>query len=123
MRTVYRLVISLMAIWVLAACTLGAWGIGYIFLHELGCGDNAAAVWGLLGILFFYVALWLTTKYIHAENVADSLVINSLDQIPVFATDKEAADFWETHSLGGELLKSMMPPPEDLLQQPRKKED
>jgi predicted DNA binding CopG/RHH family protein len=36
--------------------------------------------------------------------------INSLDDLPAFASEAEEAEFWETHELGPALLAEMGPP-------------
>ncbi len=38
-------------------------------------------------------------------------VINSRDEIPVFGSDREAAEFWDTHEMGEEMFKDVGPDP------------
>ncbi len=51
------------------------------------------------------------------ETKIDFIVINSLDEIPEFATESEEADYWGTHTFSDELLDTMnteiddLPPP------------
>jgi hypothetical protein len=45
--------------------------------------------------------------------------IQSLDEIPSFASEEEEAEFWATHSLGEELLDQMEPIPDGVLPPPR----
>ena len=40
---------------------------------------------------------------------APLIPVNSIGDIPAFASDQEAIDFWQTHSLGPELLALMEP--------------
>lgn len=51
-----------------------------------------------------------------ARKTSSSLIeINSLDEIPDFASDEEEADFWDTHSFSEELLESLPPVPDEEL--------
>ena len=46
-------------------------------------------------------------------------VIDSLDQIPVFASEAEEHRFWETHELADALWNTLPPVAEDELPRPR----
>jgi predicted DNA binding CopG/RHH family protein len=47
--------------------------------------------------------------------------IDSLDQIPVFASEDEEHRFWQTHELSDKLWNTLPPVPEDELPRPRTK--
>ena len=46
-------------------------------------------------------------------------VLESLDDLPVFKTEAEEADFWATHELGQEILNQMGPMEPGILPPPR----
>jgi len=46
-------------------------------------------------------------------------VLESLDDLPVFKTEAEEADFWATHELGQEILDQMGPMEPGILPPPR----
>ena len=46
-------------------------------------------------------------------------LITSLEQIPVFTTEAEEADFWDTHEMSERLWASLPPVPEEELPAPR----
>jgi hypothetical protein len=49
------------------------------------------------------------------------IVIHSIDEIPLFATEREESDFWATHDLSEELMASAEPIPEGDLPPPRER--
>jgi hypothetical protein len=46
-------------------------------------------------------------------------VIASLDEIPQFGSEREEAEYWQTHALSEELLDRMVPLGSDILPPPR----
>ena len=54
-----------------------------------------------------------------ADEQDPYIVIHSLDEIPDFASEKEEAEFWDTHELSDELWDQLPRVPEDELPPPR----
>ena len=42
-------------------------------------------------------------------------ILQSMDDVPIFATEAEEAEFWDTHDLSDELTMRMQPIPEEVL--------
>ena len=48
-----------------------------------------------------------------SDRISDSEgrgLVETLDEVPGFATEEEEAEFWATHALGGEALENVGPP-------------